>query len=84
MGIHLVTSAAGYISTHLCESLLREDHEVYGLNNFRLGTEANLAQLRRYPNFHFVARDVSDAAALRAALPQLAQVDLGSVFKPDK
>lgn len=59
----LVTGAAGFIGSHLCERLLQEGHEVAGLDAFipfypRLLKEANLAGLRTHPRFSFFPLDL--------------------------
>src|SRR5580693_9402558 len=65
----LVTGAAGFIGSHLCERLLQNGHSVVGLDCFipyypRALKEANLAEARRHPAFSFVARDLrTDALA---------------------
>src|SRR5687768_13492458 len=59
----LVTGAAGFIGSHLCERLLQDGHEVAGLDAFipfypRPLKEANLAGLRGQPRFSFFALDL--------------------------
>jgi nucleoside-diphosphate-sugar epimerase len=54
----LVTGAAGFIGSHLCERLLQGDHTVVGLDSFipyypRAAKEANLARFRSHPRFSF-------------------------------
>jgi dTDP-glucose 4,6-dehydratase len=54
----LVTGAAGFLGSHLCDSLLREGNRVVGVDNFSTGSEANLAHLAREPRFEFVEQDI--------------------------
>src|SRR5262245_47233956 len=59
----LVTGAAGFIGSHLCEELLRRGHRVVGLDAFipyypRPLKEANLAGLRCHPDFEFHELDL--------------------------
>lgn len=71
----LVTGAAGFIGSHLCEALLEEGHAVTGVDNFdpyydRSLKEANLRVLRTMPDFHFMEMDLRDRAATQAAASQ--------------
>jgi nucleoside-diphosphate-sugar epimerase len=59
----LVTGAAGFIGSHLCEELMRAGHEVRGVDAFipyypRAIKERNLTQARRHPSFRFEAVDL--------------------------
>jgi nucleoside-diphosphate-sugar epimerase len=59
----LVTGAAGFIGSHLCERLLRDGHDVAGLDAFipyypRPVKEANLAGCREHPHFTWHALDL--------------------------
>lgn len=61
----LVTGAAGFIGSHLAETLLQGGHRVIGIDNFdatydRAFKEANLATFRDHPNFEFVEGDIRD------------------------
>jgi nucleoside-diphosphate-sugar epimerase len=63
----LVTGAAGFIGSHLCERLLDAGHTVVGLDAFipyypRTTKEANLAFLRDRPGFRFHEMDLRSAA----------------------
>lgn len=55
----LLTGAAGFLGSHLAERLLREGHEVVGVDNLSTGQSRNLEHLRRYPHFSFLRADVS-------------------------
>jgi UDP-glucuronate 4-epimerase len=59
----VVTGAAGFIGSHLCERLTAAGHEVVGFDNFdpfyaRPVKERNLAALRREPRFRLVEGDI--------------------------
>jgi nucleoside-diphosphate-sugar epimerase len=59
----LVTGAAGFIGSHLCEHLLRGNHTVIGLDAFipyypRAAKEANLARFCKHPGFTFHPLDL--------------------------
>lgn len=66
MPTSLVTGAAGFIGSHLCERLLQAGHQVIGLDGFtdyypRSVKEANLATLRTRPDFRFLEVDLARA-----------------------
>lgn len=56
----LITGAAGFLGSHLCDRLLAEDHTVVGMDNFITGNPNNLAHLSGHPNFSFIRHDVSN------------------------
>lgn len=56
----LVTGAAGFLGSHLCERLLLEGHGVTGMDNFITGSPDNLATLTGNSNFHFIRHDVAN------------------------
>jgi dTDP-glucose 4,6-dehydratase len=54
----LVSGAAGFIGSHLCDRLLEEGHQVIGVDNLLTGSMANLAHLEGHANFRFLRHDV--------------------------
>lgn len=56
----LITGAAGFLGSHLCDRLLAEGHTLVGMDNFITGSPDNLAHLAGDTNFLFIRHDVSD------------------------
>lgn len=56
----LITGAAGFLGSHLCDRLLSEGHQVVGMDNFITGSPDNLAHLAGNENFLFIRHDVSN------------------------
>jgi len=56
----LLTGAAGFLGSHLCDLLIHNNHSVIGMDNFITGSAENLAHLSGHNNFSFIRHDVSD------------------------
>jgi dTDP-glucose 4,6-dehydratase len=56
----LITGAAGFLGSHLCDRFLAEGHEVVGMDNFITGNPDNIAHLAGHERFSFVRHDVSN------------------------
>lgn len=55
----LVTGAAGFLGSHLCDELIRREYDVIALDNFYTGKLSNIEHLRNLKNFQFVEADVT-------------------------
>jgi dTDP-glucose 4,6-dehydratase len=57
----VVSGAAGFIASHMCDRLLAEGHQVVGLDNFLTGSARNIAHLAGEARFSFREQDVTQA-----------------------
>jgi len=64
----LVTGAAGFLGSHLCDRFLADGHEVIGLDNFVTGHRDNIAHVANEPRFRFVQHDISTPTAIEGPL----------------
>jgi dTDP-glucose 4,6-dehydratase len=55
----LVTGAAGFLGSHLCDSLLAAGDSVIGVDNLSTGKLANLSHLERESQFSFLEQDIT-------------------------
>jgi len=56
----LITGAAGFLGSHLCDRFIADGHEVIGMDSFITGTPDNLAHLVGHPRFRFIKHDVTE------------------------
>ena len=63
---HLISGAAGFIGSHLCDRLLADGHAVVGLDNLITGSRRNMEHIDGNSSFHFIECDVTDARAITA------------------
>ncbi|HEX6806787.1 MAG TPA: UDP-glucuronic acid decarboxylase family protein [Gemmatimonadaceae bacterium] len=55
----LITGAAGFLGSHLCDRFLADGHQVVGLDNFITGHADNIAHFIGQPKFEFVRHNIS-------------------------
>jgi len=56
----LVTGAAGFLGSHLCDRLISDGNEVICLDNFFTGSKQNIIHLLDNPKFELMRHDVVD------------------------
>ncbi len=55
----LITGAAGFLGSHLCDKFIDEGYYVIGMDNLITGDLKNISHLRSLENFEFIHHDVS-------------------------
>src|SRR5690554_3378196 len=79
----LVTGAAGFIGSNLCEFLIKNGNKVVGLDNFSTGKRSNIENLLKNNRFQFIEGDIRNLNDCNSACEDvdyiLHQATLGSV-----
>ena len=79
----LITGAAGFIGSNLCDYMLEKGHTVVGFDNFATGHAHNLNAFKAESNFSFIEGDIRDLKTCLKATQNidyvLHQAALGSV-----
>ena len=79
----LITGAAGFIGSNLCEYMLDKGYVVVGLDNYATGFEHNILPFLAHSNFTFIEGDIRDLDTFVSAAQGvdciLHQAALGSV-----
>lgn len=70
----LVTGGAGFIGSHLAETLLKKGDEVWALDDLSTGRLDNLRTFERHPNFRFLEGSVTDSALVNGLVAQCDRV----------
>jgi dTDP-glucose 4,6-dehydratase len=55
---YLISGAAGFIGSHICDRLIEEGHEVLAIDNLITGHTENISHLLSHPRFRFIEHDV--------------------------
>jgi dTDP-glucose 4,6-dehydratase len=57
---YLISGAAGFIGSHICDQLVEKGHEVLAIDNLITGHEENVNHLLSHPRFQFIEHDVCE------------------------
>ena len=55
----LITGAAGFLGSHLCDRFVAHGFQVIGMDNYITGDQDNIEHLFKHPNFKFIEHDVT-------------------------
>lgn len=55
----LITGAAGFLGSHLCDRFIREGFQVAAMDNLITGSKTNIEHLFQHPDFEFFHHDIS-------------------------
>ena len=69
---YVISGAAGFIGSHLCDRLIGEGHRVVALDNLITGHRQNIQHLLQNPNFEYIEFDVCQPL-------QIASLDKSSI-----
>ncbi len=80
MGKYIVTGAAGFIASRVCEDLLNDGHSVIGIDNFDPVYDLRIKEWRlknfsEHPNFNFYRESICDKEKLRTLFQKHQKID---------
>ncbi len=67
----LVTGGAGYIGSHLVDTLIKRGDEVLVIDNLSTGKIENLRHLLAHPTFHFINDSILNESLLERFIPSM-------------
>jgi dTDP-glucose 4,6-dehydratase len=67
----LITGAAGFLGSHLCDRFIKEGYNVIGMDNLITGDMRNIEHLMQLPNFEFYHHDVSKYVHVAGELDEI-------------
>lgn len=64
----LITGAAGFLGSHLCDKFIAEGFQVIGMDNFITGDLKNINHLLNHPHFQLIEHDVTEFVKIEGNL----------------
>ena len=64
----LITGAAGFLGSHLCDIFVQKDFKVIGLDNLITGSLKNIDHLKSFSSFEFIEHDVSKHISIKSKI----------------
>ena len=64
----LITGAAGFLGSHLCDRFIKEGYHVIGMDNFITGDKKNISHLYNHASFEFIEHDVTEFVNIKGSL----------------
>jgi dTDP-glucose 4,6-dehydratase len=77
---YVISGAAGFIGSHLCDRLIEQGHQVIALDNLITGHLANIEHLVENPAFKFIEQDVCKAINISGSIDRV--LHLASLASP--
>jgi UDP-glucuronate decarboxylase len=62
--IVLVTGAAGFLGSHLCDRLIEKGYDVIGMDNYFTGSKDNVRHLMNHDHFEMIRHDIVEPILL--------------------
>lgn len=61
----IITGVAGFIGSNLAESILKDGHEIIGIDNLSYGQTRNIEAFKDHENFRFVMGDLANPLIMK-------------------
>lgn len=64
----MVTGGAGFLGSHLCDTLIKREYSVICIDNFITGRHENIDHLKNHPSFEFMEHDITKHISIEGRL----------------